>query len=143
MPFFLRLRRIILINSTTWRHFLHFSRRPSHLMLKNGLKMERRRPRVEYIGGNTRLTCICNWSNDRLYALGCGGYQPSLDFVMPPEMVWGVPTSNCLGQEDMGGTKCLRLGRCELKYMGGVLQNDSSMRPVRIQEQNRTHDKTA
>ena len=28
----------------------------------------------------------------------------------------------------MGGTKCLRLGRCELKYMGGVLQNDSSMR---------------
>jgi hypothetical protein len=28
----------------------------------------------------------------------------------------------------MGGTKCLRLGRCELKYMGGVLQNDSSIR---------------
>ena len=27
----------------------------------------------------------------------------------------------------MGGTKCLRLGRCELKYMGGVLQNDSSI----------------
>ena len=27
----------------------------------------------------------------------------------------------------MGGTKCLRLGTCELEYMGGVLQNDSSI----------------
>jgi hypothetical protein len=27
----------------------------------------------------------------------------------------------------MGGTKCLRLGTCELKDMGGVLQNDSSI----------------
>ena len=25
----------------------------------------------------------------------------------------------------MGGTKCLRLGTCELECMGGVLQNDS------------------
>ena len=28
----------------------------------------------------------------------------------------------------MGGTKCLRLGTCEFEDMGGVLQNDSSMR---------------
>ena len=28
----------------------------------------------------------------------------------------------------MGGTKCLRLGTCELKDMGGVLQKNSSMR---------------
>ena len=28
----------------------------------------------------------------------------------------------------MGGTKCLRLGTCELECMGGVLQNDSSIR---------------
>ena len=28
----------------------------------------------------------------------------------------------------MGGTKCLRLGTCELEYMGGVLQKNSSMR---------------
>ena len=27
----------------------------------------------------------------------------------------------------MGGTKCLRLGTCELECMGGVLQNDSSI----------------
>ena len=27
----------------------------------------------------------------------------------------------------MGGTKCLRLGTCELEYMGGVLQRNSSM----------------
>ena len=27
----------------------------------------------------------------------------------------------------MGGTKCLRLGTCELEDMGGVLQNDSSI----------------
>ena len=28
----------------------------------------------------------------------------------------------------MGGTKCLRLGTCELECMGGELQNDSSIR---------------
>ena len=28
----------------------------------------------------------------------------------------------------MGGTKCLRLGTCELEYMGGVLQKNSSIR---------------
>ena len=27
----------------------------------------------------------------------------------------------------MGGTKCLRLGTCELKDMGGVLQKNSSI----------------
>ena len=27
----------------------------------------------------------------------------------------------------MGGTKCLRLGTCELEYMGGVLQRNSSI----------------
>ena len=27
----------------------------------------------------------------------------------------------------MGGTKCLRLGTCELECMGGVLQNDLSI----------------
>ena len=30
----------------------------------------------------------------------------------------------------MGGTKCLRLGTCELECMGGVLQNDSSIIPT-------------
>ena len=29
----------------------------------------------------------------------------------------------------MGGTKCLRLGTCELEDMGGVLQKNSSMSP--------------
>ena len=28
----------------------------------------------------------------------------------------------------MGGTKCLRLGTCELKYMGGVLQRNPRIR---------------
>ena len=32
----------------------------------------------------------------------------------------------------MGGTKCLRLGTCELECMGGVLQNDSSISKGRL-----------
>ena len=28
----------------------------------------------------------------------------------------------------MGGTKCLRLGTCELECMGGVLQKNSSIK---------------
>ena len=24
-----------------------------------------------------------------------GGYQPSSDVFMPPQLVWGVPSSNC------------------------------------------------
>ena len=38
----------------------------------------------------------------------------------------------------MGGTKCLRLGTCELEYMGGVLQKNSSINTVRRSEPVRT-----
>ena len=31
----------------------------------------------------------------------------------------------------MGGTKCLRLGTCELEDMGGVLQRNSSITIIR------------
>ena len=35
----------------------------------------------------------------------------------------------------MGGTKCLRLGTCELECMGGVLQNDLSITPPNLKTQ--------
>jgi hypothetical protein len=68
--------------------------------LKNGLKMERRRPRVHKSIDSAEEHAFdmrfLRWSNDhRLYALGWG--VPTLPrCLMPPELVRWVPTSNCL-----------------------------------------------